>query len=88
MITKKRREEIIKEFGGNVKNTGSSIVQIALLTEEIEDLKPHFEINKKDNHSRRGFLAKISKRKKLLSYVKKNDYDLYQDTIKKLGLRK
>ena len=88
MITKEKKAELAIEFGGSAKNTGATQVQIAILTAEIEDLKKHFEINKKDNHSRRGFIAKIELRKKLLKYLKTNDFELYQTTIKKLGLRK
>ena len=88
MITKETKSKLAKEFGGSEKNTGDTSVQIAILTNEIESLKKHFETNKKDNHSKRGFLAKIENRKKLLSYLKSTNFEKYQDTIKKLGLRK
>jgi len=88
MITKEEKAKIAKEFGGSEKNTGSTSVQIAILTNEIESLKKHFETNKKDNHSKRGFLAKIENRKKLLTYLRKTDFEKYQSTIKALGLRK
>ncbi|RTZ68922.1 MAG: 30S ribosomal protein S15 [Tenericutes bacterium] len=88
MITKEQKKEIAKKFGGSEKNTGDTAVQIAILTAEIEDLKPHFEVNKKDKHSKRGFIAKIEKRKKLITYLKNTDYQRYQKTIKSLGLRK
>ena len=88
MITKAEKAKLAKQFGGDAKNTGATEVQIAILTAEIEDLKPHFEKNKKDKHSKKGFLAKIEKRKKLINYLKSEDFDKYQKTIKKLGIRK
>ena len=88
MVTKQKREEIAKQFGGDVKNTGDTAVQIALLTEEINELSVHFATNKKDLHSQRGFIAKIEKRKKLITYLKSQDFARYQETIKALGLRK
>jgi len=88
MVTKEQKIKIAKEFGGSEKNTGDTAVQIAILTAEIEDLKPHFAANKKDKHSMRGFIAKIEKRKKLISYLKNTDFARYQKTIKALGLRK
>ncbi len=88
MITKEDKIKIIKEFGNSEKNTGDTSVQIAILTNEIESLKKHFEKNKKDLHSRRGFIAKIEKRKKLISYLKSKDFNKYQEIIKKLNIRK
>ena len=88
MITKEQKAKIVKDFGGNEKNTGDTAVQIAILTAEINSLSKHFETNKKDLHSKRGFIGKIEKRKKLISYLKSEDFDRYQETIKKLGLRK
>ncbi|WKX02736.1 30S ribosomal protein S15 [Candidatus Mycoplasma mahonii] len=88
MISKAEKIELVKKFGKNEKDSGDSAVQVAILTAEIESLKKHFEVNKKDKHSKRGFLAKIALRKKLLSYLKKQDYNRYQETIKALGLRK
>lgn len=88
MISKVDKAKIVKEYGGSDKNTGKTEVQIAILTAEIENLKPHFETNKKDLHSKRGFMAKINKRKSLLSYLKKQDFERYNLLINKLGLRK
>lgn len=88
MITKEKKLELVKQFGGNEKNTGDTAVQIAILTYEINELTKHFETNKKDLHSKRGFIAKIEKRKKLISYLKSEDFNRYQETIKALGLRK
>ncbi len=87
-VSKERKNELIVKFGGNAKNTGSIEAQIAILTEDINILTPHFKANHKDNHSRRGFLAKIQKRKDLLKYLKAQDFNKYQALIKELGLRK
>ncbi len=88
MISKEEKAKLAKQFGGSEKNTGDTSVQIAILTAEIESLKSHFETNKKDKHSMRGFLAKIELRKKLLTFLKGEDFKKYQETIKALGLRK
>ena len=88
MITKEQKLKIIKEFGKTEKNTGDTSVQIAILTHEINDLSKHFEKNKKDLHSKRGFISKIEKRKRLLTYLKAKNFDKYKQTIKKLKLRK
>ncbi len=88
MITLEKKTEIIKEFGANEKDTGSSEVQVALLTYRINDLQKHFDSHKKDHHSRRGLIAMVNSRRKHLDYLKKKDFDKYQNLIKKLGLRK
>lgn len=88
MVSSQRKKELIKEFGHNEKDSGSIEVQIAILTEDIENLKPHFQKNKKDLHSQRGFIAKIEKRKKYLEYLKENNFESYSALIKKLNLRK
>lgn len=88
MITKEIKSKLAKEFGGSEKNTGDTAVQIAILTYEIVELTKHFETNKKDLHSKRGFIAKIEKRKKLITYLKSEDFNRYQEVIKSLGLRK
>lgn len=88
MVSSERKKELIKEFGKNEKNSGSIEVQIAILTEDIENLKPHFQKNPKDLHSKRGFIAKIEQRKKYLEYLKEKDYDSYAALIKKLNIRK
>lgn len=88
MIDKRQKAEIIKKYGKNSKDTGNSFVQIAILTAEIEDLKKHFEKNKHDNHSRRGFLAKITKRRILLQHLKENDFETYNKCLNELQLRK
>jgi len=79
---------IIKKYQKDPSDTGSADVQIALLTERIRHLTEHFKTHKKDHHSRRGLLRLVSKRKKLLSYVKNNDITSYAELISRLGLRK
>lgn len=88
MISKQLTSELVKKYGKNEKDSGSTKVQIALLTFDIESLKSHFKNNPKDNHSKRGFMAKISKRKSLLSYLKAKDYQGYLDLIADLKIRK
>ena len=88
MVSSKRKQELIKEFGKDPKNSGSIEVQIAILTEDIENLKPHFIKNPKDINYKRGFIAKIEQRKKYLDYLKTKDYDSYANLIKKLNIRK
>ncbi|AJR12455.1 30S ribosomal protein S15 [Mesomycoplasma dispar] len=88
MISKARKSELILKFGKSPKNTGDTSVQIALLTEDIERLKVHFAKNKKDNHSMRGFIAKVNKRKKLLNYLRTKNFDSYKETIEALNIRK
>ena len=88
MITKERKSEIVREFGGDDKNTGKPEVQIALLTEHIAALSKHCEVNKKDHHSRRGLIMLVGKRKNLLSYLAKRDIQRYRDVVAALGLRK
>ena len=82
------KKEIVKDFGKNDKNTGSTEVQVALLTKKINYLSEHFKIHKKDHHSRRGLLGMINNRRKLLKYLKGQNEEEYQSLIKKLGLRK
>ena len=82
------KKEIVKEFGRNNIDTGSTEVQVALLTKKINELSKHFKIHKKDHHSRRGLLGMINNRRKLLKYLKGKNEEGYQELIKKLGLRK
>lgn len=88
MLTKERKQEIISEFGQNDKDSGSTEVQIALLTERIQDLTGHFKEHKKDHGSRRGLLKLVGQRRTLLKYLKKSDLDSYRAILKKLNLRK
>ena len=87
-MTTERKKEIINEYRRDEKDTGSSEVQIALLTERINELTEHLKVHKKDNHSRRGLLKMVGKRRNLLNYLAKKDEATYKELIQKLGLRK
>ena len=87
-ITIERKAELIKEHGLAEGDTGSPEVQIAILTERIVNLTDHFKGHAKDNHSRRGLLMMVNKRRSLLDYLKAKDADRYTSIIGKLGLRK
>ena len=87
-LTTKEKAKIIKEIGINDKDTGSSDVQIALLTKEIDKLVLHLKKHAKDVHSRRGLIGMVIKRKKLLAYLKKEDEKRYNKIIKEIGLKK
>jgi len=82
------KSEVIKQFARGENDTGSPEVQVALLTTRINELTPHFKANMKDHHSRRGLLRMVSRRRRLLDYLKSNDADRYRALIEKLGLRK
>ena len=87
-ITAERKAQLIKEFATTEGDTGSPEVQVAILTERINNLTEHFKDHKKDNHSRRGLLALVSQRRRLLDYLKGKDEGRYQTLIEKLGLRR
>ncbi|MDD5033060.1 MAG: 30S ribosomal protein S15 [Candidatus Pacebacteria bacterium] len=87
-IPTKEKEKIIKKYRVHEKDTGSSEVQVAVLTERIKMLTGHLKENPKDNHSRRGLLKMVSKRKSLMDYLKKSSSEQYAETVKKLGLKK
>jgi small subunit ribosomal protein S15 len=87
-LTTQETAQIIADFGTKEGDTGSSQVQIALLTNNINKLQGHFAEHKKDHHSRRGLLRMVSQRRKLLDYLKGNNAESYQDLIKRLGLRR
>ena len=87
-LKKEVKAQIIKDFAKNEKDCGSSEVQIAILTKEINELTEHLKVHKHDFHSNRGLLVKVGKRKKLLEYLKKNDVKSYREVIKKLNVRK
>ena len=82
------KSDIVKENARAANDTGSPEVQVALLTARINDLTPHFKANAKDHHGRRGLLRMVSRRRKLLDYLKSKDADRYTALITKLGLRK
>ena len=86
-ITKENKKEIISQFAINKKDTGSAEVQIAVISERIINLIDHFNNHKHDQHSKRGLLALVNKRKKLLNYLSKRDKSKYQEIIKKLNIR-
>lgn len=87
-MTKERKSEILSTYARAEKDTGSAEVQIALLTERINELTEHLKVHKKDEHSRRGLLMMVSKRKRLLRYLEGKDVTRYRDIIAKLGIRK
>ena len=87
-MTKERKQEIINTYKRDEKDTGSPEVQVSLLTERINELTEHLKVHKKDNHSRRGLLKMVGKRRNLLNYWAKKDVQRYRDIIAKLGLRK
>ena len=87
-VTAERKAEIIKDNAKSEGDTGSPEVQVAILTERIRNLTDHFKDHHKDNHSRRGLLQMVNKRRSLLAYLKKKDVERYNALIQKLGLRK
>ncbi len=87
-MTKERKQEIISTYRRDEKDTGSSEVQIALLTERINELTAHLKVHTHDNHSRRGLLKMVGKRRNLLNYLTKKDINRYREIVEKLGLRK
>lgn len=86
-ISKERTAELIKEFGENENDSGSAAVQVAILSERIRNLTEHLKTHKKDNHTRRGLMMLIGKRRGLLKYIKNRDIQEYRDLIAKLGIR-
>ena len=86
-ITKERTAELVAEFGANEHDTGNPDVQVAILSERIRNLTEHLKTHKKDNHSRRGLMMLIGKRRGLLKYIKERDIERYRALIKKLGIR-
>ena len=88
MLKKEKKSKLVKEHGIHEKDTGSTGVQIALLSEEIEALVSHLKKHPKDLHSKRGLIRMVVKRKKLLAYLKKENEKIYKDVAKKIGLKK
>ena len=86
-ISKERKAELIREYGKNEKDSGSAEVQVAILTDRIRELTEHMKQHKKDFHTRRGLLMLVGKRRRLLSYIKKNDINEYRELIGRLGIR-
>jgi small subunit ribosomal protein S15 len=87
-VTKERKAELVKKFGSSAKDSGNTKVQIAILTEEINDLTEHLKVHIHDFHSKRGLLMKVGKRRSLLDYLKVNDVNAYRELIKELNIRK
>ncbi len=87
-VTAEKKQEVISANAQSKGDTGSPEVQVAILTERIRNLTEHFKDHKKDNHSRRGLLMMVNKRRSLLAYLKKKDVERYNSLIQKLGLRK
>ena len=87
-VTDLRKQELIQEYKVHDNDTGSPEVQVAVLTERINNLTEHFKTHDKDHHGRRGLLKMVSKRKALLGYLQKNEIERYRAIIKRLGLRR
>jgi small subunit ribosomal protein S15 len=87
-LTQERKLDIIKKFGESETDTGSTRVQVALLTERINDLTQHLRTHRKDHHSRRGLLMLVGQRRRFLRYLEKNDLEGYRALIRELGLRR
>lgn len=88
MLDAESKQKIIEEYRKHETDTGSTEVQVALLTREITDLTEHMRVHKKDFHTRRGLLMKVGRRRRLLNYLKKEDVERYRTLIKQLGLRR
>ncbi|MCE2503032.1 MAG: 30S ribosomal protein S15 [Chlorobi bacterium] len=87
-LTKERKAELVAKYGDNPDDTGKTEVQIAILTERIKSLGPHFDSNKKDKHSLRGLMKMVGKRRHLLDHLAEKDIERYRSIIKELGIRK
>ncbi len=87
-LTKEVKQQIIKEYATNENDTGSTEVQIAILSKEIDELTEHLKVHTHDYHSRRGLLKKVGQRRNMLQYLARKDIQSYREIIKKLGLRK
>jgi len=88
LISGETKKDVIEKYKQHPTDTGSPEVQIALLTARLEELAEHFKTHKKDHHSRRGLLKIVSQRRRLLDYLKRDDFDRYQKLIEELGLRR
>lgn len=86
-ITQERKQELMKDYATSKNDTGSPQVQIAVLSDRIKTLTAHFGVHKKDNHSRRGMLKMVARRRKLLDYLKKHNTEAYDSIVARLGLR-
>jgi small subunit ribosomal protein S15 len=87
-LTQERKREIVEQFGDDARDTGNTRVQVALLTQRINDLTAHLRTHKKDHHSRRGLLMLVGRRRRLLNYLQRHDLEGYRALIRELGLRR
>jgi small subunit ribosomal protein S15 len=87
-LTQERKAELVSQFGTDEKDTGNTRVQVALLTERINDLTGHLRTHSKDHHSRRGLLMLVGRRRRLLNYLQRHDLEGYRGLIRELGLRR
>jgi small subunit ribosomal protein S15 len=87
-LTQERKAEIVSQFGENAEDTGNTRVQVALLTQRINDLNTHLREHRKDHHSRRGLLMLVGQRRRLLNYMRRSDLEGYRSLIRELGLRR
>ena len=87
-LTQERKAEIVAQFGTDQRDTGNTRVQVALLTQRINDLTQHLREHGKDHHSRRGLLMLVGRRRRLLNYLQRNDLEGYRSLVRELGLRK
>ena len=87
-LTQERKQELIEKFGDSTADTGKAEVQIALLTERINDLNQHLRTHSKDHHSRRGLLMLVGRRRRFLNYLQRTDLERYRALLRELGLRK
>jgi small subunit ribosomal protein S15 len=87
-ITQQRKQELVSQFGDGLADTGKTEVQVALLTERINDLNEHLREHRKDHHSRRGLLMLVGRRRRLLNYLRDADLERYRTVLRELGLRR
>ena len=87
-LTQERKQELVTKFGDSATDTGKTEVQIALMTERINDLNEHLRTHRKDHHSRRGLLMLVGRRRRLLNYLQRSDLERYRALVRELGLRK
>jgi small subunit ribosomal protein S15 len=87
-LTQERKQELVTKFGDGATDTGKAEVQIALMTERINDLNQHLRTHRKDHHSRRGLLMLVGRRRRLLNYLQRSDLERYRALVRELGLRK
>lgn len=87
-LTRERKQELVEKFGSGPSDTGKAEVQIALLTERINELTQHLRTHKKDHHSRRGLLMLVGRRRRFLNYLQRSDLERYRALVRELGLRK